>query len=463
MFNSSAENKILSLSDLTAGITRVIGERFATPVWVRAELAKLNHYPESGHCYPALVEKEKGKIMAEMRGTIWANDYQRINQRFLQVTRAPLREGIQILFRAMVRFHPVYGLSLQISDIDPTYTLGEMAREKLATIEQLKKEGKWDLNRSLPMPVLPQRIAVISVKTSKGFSDFISILQNNAWGYSFSCILFPALLQGDKAVESILGQLEKIRQYRQYFDAVAIIRGGGGDVGLNCYDHYALAETVAAFPLPVLGGIGHSTNETVVEMVAARNLITPTDLAYFLIQQFHNFSARLQELGGEITGFATDLLEMEKRKKADLEKKLIQDAGFMIGEGRSVLESLSRDLAGFSKDSLHGQQIIIQEMESRFKLRPLQTLEMAAGALAQKTRILEIRAGQMFLQQAMRLTQSENQVRALDPVNVLKRGYSITYFKGKALKDAATVNIGDELTTKLYSGTVRSEVKSKSE
>lgn len=463
MFNSSAENKILSLSDLTAGITRVIGERFATPVWVRAELAKLNHYPESGHCYPALVEKEKGKIMAEMRGTIWANDYQRINQRFLQVTRAPLREGIQILFRAMVRFHPVYGLSLQISDIDPTYTLGEMAREKLATIERLKKEGKWDLNRSLPMPVLPQRIAVISVKTSKGFSDFISILQNNAWGYSFSCILFPALLQGDKAVESILGQLEKIRQYRQYFDAVAIIRGGGGDVGLNCYDHYALAETVAAFPLPVLGGIGHSTNETVVEMVAARNLITPTDLAYFLIQQFHNFSARLQELSGEITGFAADLMETEKRRKGDLEKRLIRDAGSMIGGSRSMLDLLSHDLAGTLKDTLHRHRIVIHEMESRFRLRPLQAISLAAGMLSQRTKILEIRMKQLLMQQTMRIAQAEGQARALDPAGVLKRGFSITYVHGKVLKDAATVNIGDELTTKLYSGTVRSEVKSKSE
>jgi len=432
--------KVLTLSELTAGIAQVISSNFANSFWVKAELAKLNYYPESGHCYPSLVEKEKGKILAEIRGTIWANDFLRINQKFLQVTREPLKEGIHILFRAMVKYHPVYGLSLQISDIDPTYTLGEMAREKLETITRLKKDGEFDLNRQLPFPILPQRIAIISVKTSKGFSDFMSILKSNPWGYAFSCYLFPALLQGDKAVDSILGQLKLIHDMKEHIDVAVIIRGGGGDVGLNCYDNYSLAREVARFPVPVLSGIGHSTNETVVEMVSGRNLITPTDVAYFLIQQFHNFSGRMQELAGKITDYADGMLEGEKRVQGDLGRQLIQGIKRMIDEERRGQGDLAKSLM---KDAG------LMMNDEKNKLHRLSA-------------IMELNLRQFILRQGMRITQVTDQVRMLDPVNVLKRGYSITYARGKVLLDTADVNPGDEIITQLHTGTVSSEVKSKS-
>jgi exodeoxyribonuclease VII large subunit len=458
-----SEPRVLSLSELANGLSRVVAAGFPGLLWIRAEVAKLNHYPESGHCYPALVEKEKGKILAEMRGTIWANDFLRINRNFLQVTREPLREGIHILFRARVSFHPVYGLSLQIADIDPTYTLGEMAREKLATIERLKKEGLFDLNRQLLFPALPKNIAVISVKTSKGFSDFISIIENNSREFTLTCVLFPALLQGDKAVESILGQLERIRGYRRYFDAVAIIRGGGGDVGLNCYDHYALASAVATFPIPVLTGIGHSTNETVVEMVAGKNLITPTDLGYFLIQQFQNFSARLAGLNSEIASFAAELLDEEKKRLEDEKRKVSRTARLSLNEAQSVLELLSRDLGRYTVQRLHRGQLGIQEMNTRLRLQPMRILTQAEGQVVRQAQALESASRQATANQAQRIARAESQVRALDPVNVLKRGYSITYLKGKALKNASEAQPGEKITTRLASGTIDSEIISKAE
>jgi exodeoxyribonuclease VII large subunit len=435
-----AENKILSLSDLTAGIAKVISRNFANSFWVKAELAKLNHYPESGHCYPSLVEKEKGTIRAEIRGTIWANDFLRINQKFLQVTREPLKEGIHILFRAMVKYHPVYGLSLQISDIDPTYTLGEMAREKLETINRLKKEGEFDLNRQLPFPLLPQRIAIISVKTSKGFSDFMSILGKNQWGYAYSCYLFPALLQGDKAVDSILGQLQFIRGMKEHFDVAVILRGGGGDVGLNCYDNYNLAREVACFPIPVLTGIGHSTNETVVEMVSGRNLITPTDVAYFLIQLYHNFSVKLQELAGKVTDFAFGMIDEEKRKKGDMGRALMESSLWFIEEGKRRQGEMGRRLISNAG---------LMMKEERYRI-------------GHHSDLLGLHAHHLIMKQNMRITQAGQQVRILDPVNVLKRGYSITYAKGRVLRDVNDVDPGDEITTQLIAGTVRSIVKSKS-
>ncbi len=458
-----SEPRVLSLSELANGLSRVVAAGFPGLLWIRAEVAKLNHYPESGHCYPALVEKEKGKILAEMRGTIWANDFLRINRNFLQVTREPLREGIHILFRARVSFHPVYGLSLQIADIDPTYTLGEMAREKLATIERLKKEGLFDLNRQLLFPALPKNIAVISVKTSKGFSDFISIIENNSREFTLTCVLFPALLQGDKAVESILGQLERIRGYSRYFDAVAIIRGGGGDVGLNCYDHYALASAVATFPIPVLTGIGHSTNETVVEMVAGKNLITPTDLGYFLIQQFQNFSARLAGLNSEIARFAAEILDEEKKRLEDEKRKVSRTARLSLNEAQSVLELLSRDLGRYTVQRLHRGQLGIQEMNTRLRLQPMRILTQAEGQVVRQAQALESASRQATANQAQRIARAESQVQALDPVNVLKRGYSITYLKGKALKNASEAQPGEKITTRLASGTIDSEIISKAE
>lgn len=412
----AGQPKILSLSELAAGIARTVSDRFPYSLWIKAELAKLNHYPESGHCYPALVEKEKGAVKAEMRGTIWANDFLRINQRFLQVTREPLKEGIHVLFRAMVKFHPVYGLSLQISDIDPSFTLGEMAREKMETIARLKKEGIFDLNRSRTMPLLPRRIAIISVQTSKGYSDFISILENNAWGYAFHSVLFPALLQGDKAVDSILGQLRAIKSMQERFDAVAIIRGGGGDVGLSCYDHYELAREVATFPLPVLTGIGHSTNETVVEMVAGQNKITPTDVAYFLIQHFHNFAARVDEAGERIAESAKMLLLDESKRLNDLSRRVASTA----------------------------RQFLLDSV----------------GRLSQSRVLLRIHSGQLISGETAKIRHLESQARALDPALVLQRGYSITYADGKALREATEIKPGVVITTRLFSGNIKSEVKS---
>jgi exodeoxyribonuclease VII large subunit len=414
-----SQPEVLTLSQLTAGIARVFEENFPGALWIKAEVAKLNYYPSSGHCYPSLVEKDKGTIKAEIRSTIWANDYIRINRNFLQVTKEPLKEGIQILFRALVKYHPVYGLSLQISEIDPSYTLGEMAREKMETILKLKNEGLFELNHLIPMPLLPKRIAVISVSTSKGYSDFLNILDNNSWGYAFSCILFPALLQGDKAVDSIVSQLQTISRFGEYFDVVAIIRGGGGDVGLNCYDNYLLAREVALCPLPVLTGIGHSTNETVVEMIACQNKITPTDVAYFLIQQFHNFSARVEDCRLKIITFSRELQENEKKVWEELSKRLLLQTDHMIRHEKSILEQVSNNVISGSRTVLADHKHNISLAEARLHL--------------------------------------------LDPQNILKRGYSITYHGGKSLADAAGVNPGEIIITRLYKGEIKSEIKSKKE
>ncbi len=308
------DHPVYSLSEIALSLHKVVERTYPQPYFIKAEILKLNFYPHSGHCYPELVEKEGNAIKAEMRAIIWAANYQRINDRFVQITGNPLKENISILCLARIEFSPKHGLALHIEDIEPTYTLGEMVKNRNAVIERLKKEGVFTRNKNLEMPLLPKRIAVISVETSKGYSDFITTLNGNRYGYRFVTELFPSILQGDKAIVGITGRLAEIELRQQEFDCVVIVRGGGGDVGLSCYDEYEMAHRVATFPLPVLTGIGHSTNLSVTDMVAHTYNITPTDVAFALIGYFQTFDEKVQECQSRIVEVSRRLLVDEQAK-----------------------------------------------------------------------------------------------------------------------------------------------------
>ena len=314
MAEARNERKVFSLIEVTMSIQKTLTERYKSSFWVQAEMNKLNYYPHSGHCYPDLIEKRDGKIIAEIRAIIWKDDFQKINNSFLSVLKEPLKNGINILFCAKITYDPKFGLSLRILDIDPAYTLGALEREKQEATERLKHEGIFHSNKALKIALLPKRIAVISVQTSKGYSDFLKIIERNEWGYKFFHMLFPALLQGENAVESIMAQLARIKRVKQHFDAVAIIRGGGADVGLTCYNNYRLSKEIAIFPLPVLTGIGHSTNETVSEMIAFKNAITPTELADYLIQKFHDFFVPVQRAQEKMIHISKRILKEENTR-----------------------------------------------------------------------------------------------------------------------------------------------------
>ncbi|RTY86224.1 exodeoxyribonuclease VII large subunit [Flavobacterium sp. RSP15] len=314
---------IFSLLEVTNSIRKTLEERYKSAFWIKAEMNKLNHYSQSGHCFPEIIEKVNGKIIAQIKATLWRDDYQNINRNFLRILKEPLKDGIKILFLAKISFDPSFGLSLQIIDIDPQYTLGDLENEKRETIKKLQLEGIYDKNKKLELSFLPQRIAIISVATSKGFGDFIDVIDKNSWNYKFFYLLFPSILQGDKAVTGIIAQLERIKKVIHHFDAVAIIRGGGGDVGLSCYNNYELAKAITLFPIPVITGIGHVTNETVCEMFAHTNAITPTKLAEFLLQKFHNFSVPIQKAKEKIADKSRRILS-EENTKLESELKLFR-------------------------------------------------------------------------------------------------------------------------------------------
>jgi len=497
------DRTIFSLLEVSKSIQKTLDERYKSAYWIKAEMNKLNFYSHSGHAYPELVEKQDGKVIAQVKSMLWKDDFIRINNTFQQVLKEPLKDGIKILFLAKITFDPVYGLSLRIIDIDPSYTLGDLEREKQDTIKRLMEEGLFSKNKTLKMPVLPQRIGIISVETSKGYADFLKVIQTNPWGYYFFQMLFPSILQGEKAVHAIIAQLKRIKKVKQHFDVVVIIRGGGGDVGLSCYNHYELAKAIALFPIPVITGIGHATNETVAEMIAYSNAITPTKIAEYLIQQFHNFSVPVQKAEETITDKSKRLLsEAQSALHAELKlfrsvtenmlmsnhhtlknevNALLQHTSFRFRSENAILnqsgEDIKKDSLNFcsttrqtltqlaaylkkdlssgikqAKSELYHQGFMIGNLSRIILSSGKQTLRQSQFQIRDKT--LQRLAGNKET-----LNNVEKNIRNMDPQNVLKRGYSISMHHGKVLKSIEDIQEGDMIHTTLIDGNIDSIVQ----
>lgn len=415
MEDISSEKKALSLSQLNGLIKAAISDTLPDMYWVTAEIAeiKLN---QRGHCYLELVEKEDDTTIAQIKATIWAYEYRAISSKFQKATNEPLARGMKILLLAAVTFHEVYGLSLNIRNIDPTYTIGEMARKKKEVIDRLRKEGVIDKNKLLELPLVPQRIAVISSPTAAGYGDFINHLDANPYGYRFVCVLFPALMQGNEAETSVIRALDQMRKKRSDFDLAVIIRGGGSTVDLSCFDSYALAAAVAAFPLPVISGIGHEKDDTVVDIVSHTRMKTPTAVAEFIISGVRAFEETIMGLETRTVNRAEDFLKDEKQR----------------------LNSLAQQLAlvPYRLKSVHLNRLLLLQKDIRGHLR------------------------QIFHARKSRIENLQQAVRHLDPEQVLRRGYSITRHKGKVVKDASLLKSGMMIESTLHKGTVASVVQS---
>lgn len=453
------DRTIFTLLEVTKSIQKTLSDRYTSSFWVKAEMNKLNYYPQSGHCYPDLVEKKDGKVIAEMLSNLWRDDYQRINNNFLNVLKEPLKSGINILFCAKITYDPANGLRLRIIDIDPSYSLGNLEKEKQETISKLKQEGIFNTNRSLQIALLPKRIAIISVQTSKGYSDFIQIIETNPWGYKIFQMLFPALLQGDRAIVTIMNQLNRIRKVIDHFDAVAIIRGGGGDVGLTCYNNYDLSKAIALFPIPVITGIGHSTNETVSEMIAFKNAITPTELADYLLQKFHNYSVPVQKAQETITDKTRRLLKEENLRLFNLVRYFKSVTGNVLikseNDIQNKLRSLIRLSAYFIQKNREFQITIITGLRKSIQLQLNNQRQLV------KQSILNFRKDVIsYLNGSKKDVENlERHIELMNPVNVLKRGYSITSINGKVVQKVDDVKDGDLLKTVVSDGEITSVAK----
>ncbi len=453
--------KVFSLSQLTLSVQKMVNTHCSKDVWIKAEIVKLNYYPKSGHCYPTLVEKSGGKVIAEMRGNIWGDRFQEINKKFKEVLKEELKDEITVVIRGSVSFNPVHGLAFNIVDIDPEYTLGELAREKAETIFKLKEEEIFDNNKNTILPKLPKTIAVISVETSKGYLDFLSVIENNTWGYKFHHLLFPAILQGERAVSTINQQLERIREFSYVFDAVAIIRGGGGEIGLSCFDNYHLAKKIATFPIPVLTGIGHSTNITVSELVSYQSFITPTKIGEFLLQKFQEFALPLKLNAGKITNETTWLFKNHKNALQEtsrlfnsISQRSLEKNKYLLEEIFNKLSIGSKEIVKTGKEQIKGSAGKINSFVSyslNDYIREVAYLQLQIESLSQSLLEKEVYKVQI----------SKEKVRLLSPENILKRGYSITRQNGKTIRDLNQLDNETLIETQLFNGFILSQIINK--
>lgn len=405
----------LSLYELNALVRDVVQRNFAGEYWVQAELSEVRANA-SGHCFVEFVQKEAhgGNLIAKARGIVWSSVYRLLKPYFEESTGQAFASGIKVLVLVTVSFHELYGYTLTVQDIDPTYTLGDMARRRREILIRLEADGVLTLNKELPMPILPQRIAVISSSTAAGYGDFCHQLQHNTGGFGFHIELFPALMQGERVEESVLNALEQINGRLDEFDVVVIIRGGGATSELSCFDTYLLAAACAQFALPVIVGIGHERDETVLDMVAHSRVKTPTAAAELLIGCMNDAAAELAALAERLRYGALALLENEGRRLQQLRSRIPLASLGRLSDARMQLLGLEKDLAG------------------------------------------RVRA--LLSEQHHRLELFSQHVADASPSKMLARGYSITLHQGKVVKDASRLADGDELITRFHAGEVASYV-----
>jgi len=448
----------MSLSEL-AGLVKGVVESISGDLWVVAELAEVNVNKYSGHCYMGLVEKKDDATVAQMRATIWAGVYKRLISVFSKATGTDLKQGMKVLMRGVLSYHEVYGLSLNIREIDPQYTLGEMALKRRETLERLKKEGVIDLNRSLVLPLVPQRIAVIASETSAGYGDFINRMTGNTYGYSYSIGLFQAFMQGDAAEGSILKALKAVRDREHEFDVLVIIRGGGSQVDLSCFDSYGLAYEVARFPMPVLSGIGHERDETVMDRVANRRLITPSAVAEFIVSRAMEFEDRLDGLRQRLIINTTDMVGYERHRLALAGRGLVSSTRSLLSDKSHRLSAVAAGFSSAVRRSLGQANAHINRISGEVRAGVRLVFSVVARSLAETGARLG-RAPLIVLERDVRRLETlEAKARLLDPVNVLRRGYSITTLEGRALSGAGSVARGDSIRTVLYDGEITSIVE----
>ena len=472
----------ITLKELNLLIKDTLQLSFPESLWVVAEIGELKTN-QAGHCYIELVEKDElgDTIVARSRATIWSWQFRFIKPYFESTTGQTLAAGIKVLISASVEFHEVYGISLNIKDIDPTYTLGDMARKRQEIIKRLTDEGVISMNSEIPLADIPSRIAIISSPTAAGYEDFINQLQNNSRGYQFYTKLFPAMMQGNDAAKSMINSLDHIFEHDELFDVVVIIRGGGSQMDLNCFDDYDLAYHVAQFPLPVLTGIGHEKDESITDMVAHTKLKTPTAVAEFLIEKMDMAADKIDELENAFFDAVTTIIETEKNRieqAVKLFKPLIKSK---LERTQLQLGHLAKGVKPIVNDVIDRQQFRLIQFSAELKSETLALLKKQHNFIEhhkatvsftvklknnrenqyidEKTELLSRAVLQKIIKERNRVEWLEKNKQLIDPKNILKRGFSITLKNGKAVKNANELSKGDTIENILYNGKVLSEVK----
>ena len=441
----SNSKNIVTLYELNRLVSKVIESEMPSEYWVEAELSECRE--SRGHCYLELIQKDErtSTPIAKASAKCWANKWMLIRPGFERTTGQRLHAGMKVLLKVFAQFHEAYGFSWIVTDIDPTYTLGGMARKRQEIIRQLKEEGVFDLQKELQLPLFCQRIAVISSETAAGYGDFCNQLADNPYGFQFQTRLFPAIMQGEGVEQSIINALGRI--FSEYsddsedsdipFDCVVIIRGGGATSDMSGFDTLALAENVANFPLPIITGIGHDRDESILDMVSHIRVKTPTAAAALLIDHLKTVLDAINDAQEQIVRLALQKLTSHKSRLSTLAEILPRLFTNVKTRQEARLDSLNSRMTTAIRQSIITQQSLINALEVK----------------------MPIFLNHRLMAEQHRLQLIEEKTKNLDPALLLKRGYSITLHNGKAVRSPQQLQSGDEIETRLEKGTIKSIIK----
>ena len=427
----------ITLSEFNSRIERTLnGDTQLFNQWVIAETSDLR-LNRSGHCYTELIEKDaRGETVAKMGAAIWAGNYSKLYNKFLKATGQVLATGMKVLVNVSVSYHRLYGMKVVINDIDPSYTMGDMERQRQEILNRLKAEGIIDMNKQLPFPQVPQRIAVISAEGAAGYGDFMNQLLGNPYGLQFYTCLFNAVMQGAQTVPTVLAALDRINAHQQLFDCVVIIRGGGATSELNSFDNYDLAANVAQFPLPVIVGIGHERDVTVLDYVAGKRVKTPTAAAEWLILQGTNALAHLNELQDAVVTAVRDTVSQAREHLAYFTSMIPATARRIIDTNRIRLDNNAKIIPVAANGLIANQRTRLNHAVERIG-------DVIAVAMQREQ---------------LRLQALQDKATLLSPDNTLKRGYALVRKGDKCVTAADQVHSGDQITVQFAVGTTDATV-----
>lgn len=427
----------VTLSELNGIVHNLIELGMPDSYWVQAELSQVSEH--NGHCYMELIEKDTtyNTPIAKASAKCWRNNWMNIRPRFEQITGQSIHSGIKVLLLVRAQFHENYGFSWLVEDIDATFTMGDMARKRMEILATLKNEGVLELQKELELPMFAQHIAVVSSATAAGYGDFCNQLTDNDYGFSFSTELFTAIMQGENVEKSVIAALNAINERAEEFDAVVIIRGGGATSDLSGFDTLALAENVANFPIPIITGIGHERDESVLDIISFKRVKTPTAAAVFLIDNLTNIYTRLTNIQDDISDYVKQRIRIEQMKVDSLSAKIPALFSVVKIKKEAQLSQIQNRLVNGLQSKTHDEENHITNLSQNIKplLRRIITEENhKIDMLAQRS-------------------------VSFDPQRLLKRGFSITLKDGKAVTDKTQLTSGTEIETRLYKGNIHSIVK----
>ena len=429
--------KTVTLFELNNLVREVISSTLSEEYWVEAELSEVHEV--RGHCYMELIQKElfSNTPVAKASAKCWKNKWSLLREKFAKVTREGLKPGMKVLLKVYADFHEAYGFAWIVTDINPEFTMGDMARKRQEIIETLKREGVFELQKELVLPQFAQRIAVISSENAAGYGDFCHQLADNPQQLKFYTRLFPAVMQGEGVEESVIGALNSINENIEKFDAVVIIRGGGATSDLSGFDTLRLAENVANFPIPIITGIGHDRDESIVDMVAHTKVKTPTAAAALLIDHLNLVLERLLDAQAELIAAVRHRSELEQARLVRMSEKIPMLFSLVKTRQEQRIERHLTNITASLNDKLSREHHRLSLIES----------QLGPTLLQQMTK------------ENYRLQLLQQRLEALNPQRLLQRGYSITLCKGKVVRDARQLKAGDEIETKLANGKITSIIQ----